>query len=94
MFALTNRELQKAALLRKDFGKLKCIDTQLVRVLCMAGDPSGPRPGREALASSGGEQPGQLAALEAHVRVGARVIHEILGQSGRYARVTPRPSTV
>lgn len=91
VFAMTNMESQKAARLMRDFSKLKFLDQRRVMVLRTASNPSGPPPGVDPLASIGDEEPGQVAAFEANYRVGAPVVHEILGHWARYAQFLPKP---
>jgi purine nucleoside permease len=89
-FAMTNMESQSAARMMKTFGKLKMVDVNRVLVLRTASNPSGPPPGVDALATIGDEAPGQVAAYEANYRVGAPVVHEILGNWARYADSIPQ----
>jgi purine nucleoside permease len=59
-------------------------------VLRTASNPSGPPPGVDALASIGDEAPGQVAAYEANYRVGAPVVHELIGNWSHYRDVAPQ----
>jgi purine nucleoside permease len=88
-FVMTNMESQSAAKLMKVFSKLKFVDGRRVLVLRTASNPSGPPPGADALSSIGDEAPGQIAAYEANYRVGAPVVHELLGHWPRYRDAIP-----
>jgi purine nucleoside permease len=88
-FVMTNMESQSAARTMQNFGKLGLVDRQRVMVLRTASNPSGPPPGVDPLASIGDEAPGQVAAYEANYRVGAPVVHEILGHWHDYEVKTP-----
>jgi purine nucleoside permease len=92
VFVMTNMESQAAARQMKTFARLNFIAPDRVMVLRTASNPSGPPPGVDALATIGDEAPGQLAAYEANYRVGAPVVHEILGQWSRYEKATPQAS--
>jgi purine nucleoside permease len=89
-FVMTNMESQTAARLMDSFAKLGFVDLQRVMVLRTASNPSGPPPGVDALATIGDEAPGQVAAYESNYRVGAPVVHELLGQWDRYRDVIPQ----
>jgi purine nucleoside permease len=88
-FVMTNMESQDAAMMMKTFGKEGLVDPQRVLVLRTASNASMPPPGVDPLATVGDEAPGQLAAYEANYRVGAPVIHEILGHWDRCAGQPP-----
>lgn len=88
-FVMTNMESQDAARLIKAFGQMGLVDPQRVLVLRTASNPSMPPPGVDPLATVGDEAPGQLAAYEANYRIGAPVIHEILGHWDRYVDQIP-----
>jgi purine nucleoside permease len=70
--------------------KVRGVDLKRVMVLRTASNPSGPPPGVDALASIGDEAPGQVAAYEANYRVGAPVVHELIGNWSHYRDVVPQ----
>ena len=92
VFVMTNMESQQAARTMQTFARLKMVDRNRVMVLRTASNPSGPPPGVDALATIGDEAPGQLAAYEANYRVGAPVVHEILGNWAHYRDSIPKGS--
>jgi purine nucleoside permease len=89
-FVMTNMESQSAARIMNTFNKLGFVDLKRVMVLRTASNASGPPPGVDALASIGDEAPGQVAAYEANYRVGAPVIHELIGNWSRYQNEIPQ----
>lgn len=89
VFAMTNMESQTAARTMQNFSKQHFVDVQRVMVLRTASNPSGPPPGRDALATIGDEEPGQVAAYEANYRVGVPVLHELLDHWATYERTIP-----
>jgi purine nucleoside permease len=89
-FVMTNMESQSAARIMNTFNKLRFVDLKRVMVLRTASNASGPPPGVDALASIGDEAPGQVAAYEANYRVGAPVIHELIGNWSRYQNEIPQ----
>lgn len=89
VFVMTNMESQVAARTMKTFTKLGIVAVNRVMVLRTASNPSGPPPGVDTLATIGDEAPGQLAAYESNYRVGAPVVHEILGNWARYQQSIP-----
>lgn len=89
VFAMTNMESQYAARLMRTFSRLKFVDVNRVMVLRTASNPSGPPPGRDALATIGDEAPGQVAAYEANYRVGVPVVKEILANWAQYRNSIP-----
>jgi purine nucleoside permease len=88
-FVMTNMESQTAARIMDSFAKQHFVDLQRVMVLRTASNPSGPPPGTDSLASIGDEAPGQVAAYEANYRVGAPVVHELLGNWRLYGNKIP-----
>jgi purine nucleoside permease len=89
-FVMTNMESQQAARLMDSFRKMGFVDLDRVMVLRTASNPSGPPPGVDPLASIGDEAPGQVAAYEANYRVGAPVVHELLGNWNKYRVQIPQ----
>jgi purine nucleoside permease len=89
VFAMTNMESQAAARTMKTFSSLHFIDRDRVLVLRTASNPSMPPPGLDPLKTIGDEAPGQVAAYEANYRVGAPVVHELLGNWAKYESNTP-----
>ncbi len=89
-FVMTNMESQTAAQTMSRFAKLGFVDLHRVLVLRTASNPSGPPPGAEALSTIGDEAPGQVAAYESNYRVGAPVVHELLGHWSRYETAVPK----
>jgi purine nucleoside permease len=87
---MTNMESQTAAQTMSRFAKLGFVDLHRVLVLRTASNPSGPPPGSDSLSSIGDEAPGQVAAYEANYRVGAPVVHELLGHWSRYETAVPK----
>jgi purine nucleoside permease len=83
-FAMTNMESQSLEGVMVEAAKMGLIDHDRVMVLRTGSNPSMPPPGMSAVESVANEGAGQVAAYEANYRVGAPVVHELLGHWDKY----------
>jgi len=88
-FAMTNMESQSLAGVMAMGAKMGLVDADRVLVLRTASNPSMPPPGVNAVESVANEGAGQIAAFEANYRVGAPVVHELLGHWDKYRDTVP-----
>lgn len=88
-FVMTNMESQSLAGAMLVASKQGLVDPDRVMVLRTASNPSTPPPGMTATDSVRDEGPGQVVAYEANYRVGAPVVHELLGHWDKYRETVP-----
>jgi purine nucleoside permease len=84
VFAMSNMESQSLAGAMNVLAHSGLVDIDRVMMLRTASNQTMPPPGLSAADSVGDEGPGQLGAYEANYRVGAPVVHEILGHWDMY----------
>jgi len=89
VFTMTNSESQQMASAMNVLAKAGLVDLNRVMVLRTASNTCEPAPGISATSTIGDEGPGQITAFEANYRVGAPVIHELLGRWSTYENSIP-----